>query len=180
MLFRPTYCCSCGDKIERAQWRFWTSTRFCEICESTNKPFELLSRGAMLLGGLISIFWIGNLIVPVSGDEQKPENAKIVAVHNRDDGRSQQKLRSLKADPQTSDADEAQVAKNDVLPAKESSPLTLSTKQNDSPERVYICGARTKKGTACSRRVKKAGTRCWQHQGMPAMKDEVPASDKDF
>jgi len=35
-------------------------------------------------------------------------------------------------------------------------------------EQVYICGARTKKGTACSRRVH-GPVRCWQHKGMPAM-----------
>ncbi len=35
-------------------------------------------------------------------------------------------------------------------------------------EAVYICGARTQKGTPCSRRVRGTG-RCWQHLGMPAM-----------
>lgn len=35
-------------------------------------------------------------------------------------------------------------------------------------EAVYICGARTKKGMPCSRRVQHPG-RCWQHKGMPAM-----------
>ncbi|HEX3281547.1 MAG TPA: hypothetical protein VHR36_09980 [Pyrinomonadaceae bacterium] len=33
---------------------------------------------------------------------------------------------------------------------------------------VYICGARTKKGTPCSRRVH-GPVRCWQHKGLPAM-----------
>jgi hypothetical protein len=33
---------------------------------------------------------------------------------------------------------------------------------------VYICGARTKKGTPCSRRVH-GPVRCWQHKGSPAM-----------
>ena len=35
----------------------------------------------------------------------------------------------------------------------------------------YICGARTKKGTPCSRRVHQPG-RCWQHKGMKAMLPE--------
>ena len=34
---------------------------------------------------------------------------------------------------------------------------------------VYICGARTKKGTPCRRRVHAAGDRCFQHKGMAAM-----------
>ena len=35
-------------------------------------------------------------------------------------------------------------------------------------EEIYICGARTKKGTPCSRRVH-GPVRCWQHKGLPAM-----------
>jgi hypothetical protein len=38
-----------------------------------------------------------------------------------------------------------------------------------SEEPVYICGAHTKKGTPCRRRVHAAGERCYQHKGMPAM-----------
>ncbi|HVE56628.1 MAG TPA: hypothetical protein VNB22_07350 [Pyrinomonadaceae bacterium] len=37
-----------------------------------------------------------------------------------------------------------------------------------SAEAVYFCGAPTRKGTPCSRRVK-GGGRCWQHQGQSAM-----------
>jgi hypothetical protein len=33
---------------------------------------------------------------------------------------------------------------------------------------IYICGARTKKGTPCSRRVH-GNVRCWQHKGMQSM-----------
>lgn len=44
--------------------------------------------------------------------------------------------------------------------------------QNSSPpvtiEQTYICGARTKKGTPCSRRVH-GPVRCWQHKGGAAM-----------
>jgi hypothetical protein len=38
---------------------------------------------------------------------------------------------------------------------------------------VYICGARTQKGTPCRRRVHVAGERCFQHKGMPSL---VPLS----
>jgi hypothetical protein len=38
----------------------------------------------------------------------------------------------------------------------------------DPNEVVSICGARTKKGTPCQRRVRGTG-RCYQHRGMPAM-----------
>lgn len=35
-------------------------------------------------------------------------------------------------------------------------------------EEIYSCGARTRKGAPCSRRVPGL-VRCWQHKGMPAM-----------
>ena len=35
-------------------------------------------------------------------------------------------------------------------------------------EKTYTCGARTKKGTPCSRRVH-GPVRCWQHKGAKAM-----------
>jgi hypothetical protein len=44
-----------------------------------------------------------------------------------------------------------------------STPLAVATS-----DEVYVCGARTKKGTPCSRRVH-GPTRCWQHKGLPAM-----------
>jgi hypothetical protein len=45
---------------------------------------------------------------------------------------------------------------------------TSNERPTDPSEVVYICGARTKKGTPCSRRVRGPG-RCWQHRGMPAI-----------
>lgn len=45
---------------------------------------------------------------------------------------------------------------------------TLTEREGGAEDAVYICGARTQKGTPCSRRVRGTG-RCWQHLGMPAM-----------
>jgi hypothetical protein len=36
-------------------------------------------------------------------------------------------------------------------------------------EEGYICGARTRKGSPCRRRVHVPGERCFQHKGLPAM-----------
>jgi hypothetical protein len=51
-----------------------------------------------------------------------------------------------------------------------------TSSQNGAPqtsatvdESAYICGARTKKGTPCRRRVHVAGERCYQHKGRTAM-----------
>src|SRR5215813_3186600 len=45
-------------------------------------------------------------------------------------------------------------------------------------EDIYTCGARTKKGTPCSRRVH-GPVRCWQHKGMPAMLPQEKLRIKD-
>jgi hypothetical protein len=52
-------------------------------------------------------------------------------------------------------------------------PAAAPTSQTAQPativeEKTYICGARTKKGTPCSRRVR-GPVRCWQHKGAQAM-----------
>jgi len=57
-----------------------------------------------------------------------------------------------------------------VIQRTATSPAT-SPSASQSPvivEQTYICGARTKKGTPCSRRVH-GPVRCWQHKGAPAM-----------
>ena len=45
---------------------------------------------------------------------------------------------------------------------------TAGERPTDPGEVVYVCGARTKKGTPCQRRVRGPG-RCWQHRGMQAI-----------
>jgi len=49
------------------------------------------------------------------------------------------------------------------------SPQLTSVTVQTADDVVYICGARTKKGTPCRRRVQAAGERCFQHKGMPAI-----------
>lgn len=51
---------------------------------------------------------------------------------------------------------------------KKASGLEAAATPSTTDEQVYSCGARTKKGTPCSRRVH-GPVRCWQHKGMPAM-----------
>lgn len=45
---------------------------------------------------------------------------------------------------------------------------TANERPTEPEEVVYVCGARTKKGTPCQRRVRGPG-RCWQHRGMRAI-----------
>ena len=52
--------------------------------------------------------------------------------------------------------------------ANVSSQGDTSTPPSITVEQTYQCGARTKKGTPCSRRVH-GPVRCWQHKGQKAM-----------
>ncbi len=181
MLFRPTYCCDCGEKIEREHWRFWTSTRFCELCETVNKPYELLNRGVVILGTLVLVFWIGSSVIPGAGTGSETASIEPKNVLDKNargqvtsSGRT---VRTFKADAGTESSDRES---GSVDPTKEDFPPNFSVKRVNDPENIYLCGARTKKGTACTRRVKVKGKRCWQHEGMPAMKDEKPPSELDF
>jgi hypothetical protein len=45
---------------------------------------------------------------------------------------------------------------------------TAGERPTEPEEVVYICGARTKKGTPCQRRVR-GPARCWQHRGRSAI-----------
>jgi len=55
---------------------------------------------------------------------------------------------------------------------KDNESSRLDGSASDQPgadEKGYICGARTKKGAPCRRRVHAAGERCFQHKGLTAM-----------
>lgn len=59
-----------------------------------------------------------------------------------------------------------------AVPKVESQDIASSKEQPNSrktasDEPVYFCGAMTKKGKPCSRRVK-SNQRCWQHAGQPS------------
>lgn len=54
------------------------------------------------------------------------------------------------------------------VPAQNSIAVASTSPAPAANEEIYTCGARTKKGTPCSRRVH-GPVRCWQHKGMPAM-----------
>ncbi len=62
MLFRPTYCAQCGERIERVEWYPWTTRRFCQVCESQYKGQDMIPRAVMLLCVLIGVFGIGSYL----------------------------------------------------------------------------------------------------------------------
>lgn len=174
MLYKPEYCCNCGQKVERAEWKPWTSRCFCETCESEHRLKEWAPKLLSLCCVLIGIFGFGSLL----SKDEKPlnlssrqfaetsvakKNAKDVipqvpndlSLQNTGNGN----VRTIKENRGHSPINTAQ---------EKPPPQLKNTNQAVVEEMTYYCGAPTKKGTPCSRRVK-GSTRCWQHKGQAAL-----------
>ena len=76
--------------------------------------------------------------------------------------------RTVRPAPQAVVIQRGTVAPNPDVTAKAGNRTSLNATGSPVAEEIYVCGARTKKGRPCSRRVH-GFVRCWQHKGMPAM-----------
>ena len=158
MLYRPKYCCNCGEKIERDDWRLWTSRRFCALCETEYKPYDLLPRVVVIVGLGFVLFGIGSYFRspdPVPGQQLFTTS-----------GRPSQKLKPATLSPSTEGGTNAPHTVGTVRrgPGDGESQINEQPKEEKrtSDEAVFYCGAITRKGSPCTRRVKKQGF-CWQH-----------------
>jgi len=171
MPYKPKHCCQCGEKIERIDWKPWTSRRFCELCETEFGIYDWLTRGLVGIGLLFGLFGIGSYL-------QKPEKQLSVAPNQLIGGVSNTSGETVnqKIVSQALTNNSVQTSAQANNSARQTKPLEVSdlkTKPvaapiSEPPEKVYFCGALTKKGTMCSRRMKSGG-RCWQHAGQAAM-----------
>jgi hypothetical protein len=160
MLYRPKFCANCGEKIERESWGVLTSRRFCPLCETQFKGQDLIPR-VIVAGGLsIGILGFGSYLKSGSADTgglaiRQPLKAveQSNTIGSGSAARAEEPANVTNAAPQ-------QIA---TLTAKPQPPVKVV-----ADEAQYFCGAETKKGTPCSRRVK-GNVRCYQHTGMPAM-----------
>ena len=149
MFYRPQFCCHCGEKIARAKWTPLTSRRFCDFCEIEQKQHDLIPRAAMLIAVLfgaagLTAYFSG----PGSSTSIQPQQLAAKPLPQRDPETSVPK-------PSPNNASTARPPAN---------LMQRDLERNSSTESVYYCGALTKKGTPCTRRVKSKG-RCWQHAG---------------
>ncbi len=172
MSYTPKYCCQCGEKIERTEKTIWDSRRFCGLCQTEHRMQDVIQ---YLPGiGLALVILLTGFVFQKSA---KPLNVA-----------PNQLMSAVNAGKAVSTAQNAAPSNSAVAPplmpngSGASTPANASTtvktveakaKPAANPvvevsEKVYFCGAATKKGTPCSRRVK-GGGRCWQHAGQTAM-----------
>src|SRR4051794_15009547 len=72
VLYRPKFCCQCGETIERVEWKPWTSRRFCAVCESDQKQYDLLPRGILAVGLIAGLFGISGFMARPASEAVKP------------------------------------------------------------------------------------------------------------
>lgn len=176
MSYKPKFCCQCGVSIDRTDWKFSTSRRFCELCEIEFKVQDWKPRIVLVCGVLLTIFGLGTYW-RTSGNLPNSSTKSLVKTSvNLDKKQIVQNVEpQISTNRSVQNGEQTQpnsTIKETNLP-KSSPGRSLKTKDSeiaatDPEEKLYFCGAQTKKGSPCSRKVK-GGGRCWQHLGQPAM-----------
>lgn len=168
MLFRPKFCANCGENIDRAEWHIWTSRRFCDVCVAELPVHEYGPKVTAIVGFMAVLVAGGTVFRGGSSDNSLP------LVRQRQSEGSNIALRAAPSPVPVAAVPPVALAENNTAvvqtPARTltSIPVQKPELKAAADEVQYFCGAQTKKGTPCSRRVK-GNIRCYQHQGMPAM-----------
>lgn len=144
-MHRPNFCAECGERLARQGWRGWIRARFCGDCARRFGGSGLAGPIAIISIVALSAFSVGRYFRPPAPPLiiQRAANSPLsdLPANLSDSARASTRLNSTNPAPAVSNADDP----------------------------GYICGARTKKGTPCHRRVHVAGERCFQHKGMPSL-----------
>jgi len=171
MFYTPRFCCNCGEKIERSSFSFADSGRFCDVCKYDFVLKERLPQLFIVLMALVGIFGAGSYWR--SGDK----SVNIATRQFSSNSSTAGKKTDNQTSPVSSNASAPPVAPANNAPAETPPARPAAAKMPVKPpaskpagadETVYYCGAPTRKGTPCSRRVK-GGGRCWQHTGQTAL-----------
>jgi hypothetical protein len=141
---RSNFCANCGARLTCTGWRAWLGAR-CDDCasrlgRSVTKPLIVVCIIA------IGAFAFGRYLRPAPPPLiiHRAANSPLSDVAVNFDATTKATVNNTNR-------------------------ASVPNSTADADETVYICGARTKKGTPCRRRVHVAGDRCYQHKGMPAM-----------
>ncbi|HEX8495049.1 MAG TPA: hypothetical protein VF658_19570 [Pyrinomonadaceae bacterium] len=154
-MYKPNFCAECGERIMRPHWYLWTSRRFCPDCAPKLRTTQLL--WPTFAGLTLFILGLG------AGRAVRPTPPPLV-IERRQSNTSPTQI--AQAPPPSANTKTGSPS----TPTRTEPPAARITTERpiDSPEIVSTCGAMTKKGTPCQRRVRGTG-RCWQHKGQPAM-----------
>lgn len=148
-MYRPKFCAECSAKIIRLRWHFWTSRRFCGHCAPRFLKDQVTR--AVIAGA--TVFLLGMALGQAA--RRTPPPIVIQRVQNS-----------------IATAEAARAIGPAQVEGNSSSIVNAgNTTSRTTTEEIYVCGARTRKGTPCTRRVH-GPVRCWQHLGLPAMRPQ--------
>lgn len=170
MAYKPKFCCECREKIERTIWRPWTNRRFCQLCATNFGLADTLHIGALVVLSFISIVGIANIL-------QKPDKELLIASSQSSSNYGNGAQQNVSQTNQTANFNK-NVAQNFAAVSEtarlQPPPISVSANRQETVKQsvsrpvptpsapVSFCGAPTKKGSPCTRRVRNGG-RCWQH-----------------
>ena len=161
-MYKPNFCAECGGRVVRLRWRVWTSRRFCAGCDRRFRRGRI-TRPLIACVALLGVgFAVGRAMRPAPPPlvlERSAPAAPALAAQVAAAGKETNAANAGAAGKATNAGNAAPAYGADG---------TETERPTDPAEIVSICGARTKKGTPCSRRVRGTG-RCWQHRGKSAM-----------
>jgi hypothetical protein len=161
MLYKPNFCCNCGEKIERVDWHLTVSRRFCDVCSIEHRRHDYIPRIAVASGVLALMFGLGSLwggsgAIEYPSSRIAPAALKSSIQNQTLPNPQQQESRAV---PQAESQGESAIVSTP--------PADVAGAERKSTESKFFCGALTKKGTPCSRKVRSRGVRCYQHEGRP-------------
>jgi len=159
MRYTPNFCCNCGERIERLNWPLWSGKRFCQLCETDFWIFDAAPKLAVAVVALLGLLGFATFLrTPV-------ESPNRVATQSFLQQTSAAAVPAASAQPSLSRSGSATDV-NSTAPSHPPDKTSVAHQNREPSSGTFHCAAMTRKGTPCSRRVKAAGNRCWQHKGM--------------
>jgi hypothetical protein len=155
-MYKPNFCAECGTKLLRLRWHLWTSRKFCHACARRLRKVRLVPTLFAVLALISAGYVAGRIRRPTPPPLVIERRSDSPLVDGEPGGATPQSVTTQSGVESGADS----TASPSSSPAQDQSTL--------ADEAVYICGARTKKGTPCSRRVH-GPVRCWQHKGLPSI-----------
>jgi hypothetical protein len=137
------FCTTCGAPLARKRWGLWLRGPICRECSRRRGGSARVRSLIVMAAIVVAAFSLGRSLRPSS----PPLTIQRAA---------------------NSPLSDLPVNLNEIA-KRGATDLSRSEGPGSIDDKVYICGARTKKGTPCKRRVHVAGERCYQHKGKPAM-----------
>jgi hypothetical protein len=174
-MYKPNFCAECGTKLLRLRWHLWTSRRFCNDCARRLRKARL----APALIATLALISAGY----VAGRMRRPAPPPLTIERRSDsplgDAVPGQSTQRTLATQSGATQPGVEPGKNSAASSSSPSSAVVDATSDGTVLAVYTCGARTQKGTPCSRRVH-GPVRCWQHQGRPAMLPQEKLIVKDL